>query len=832
MPRALERFRRIVPFLGLVFLGAALWFLHRFLAAHHPGDLWRELRAIPAARLAAAAALAALSYAILTLYDLLALAYVGRRLPYRAVAMTSFVSYAFSHNIGLSLLSGGSIRMRLYSARGLDALEIARMSAFVAAMFWSGYLLLAGWTWRPAGAVLLAIVAAFLAAAGLRRRPFRLGDWELPMPAASLAWRMVAVSVLDWCAAAAVLYALIPPRPQLTFGVFLSAFLLSQLAGLLSQVPGGVGVFEAGMLLTLGPFLPPAQAASILIAYRLVYYLLPFLLAVVLLGGYEAFARRKRAFQALGWLGRVVPAVAALAVFLAGSGMLFSGAVPSNPERLAWLGRVLPLGIIEFSHLAASVIGAVLLILAHGLWRRVSSAHALACLLLLAGAGASILKGSHWGQACVLAAVFGLLYASRREFFRQAALTREPFSAEWLFMIAAVLLCTLWLGLFSYKHVAYSNDLWWKFSLHGGGAPRFLRAGLAAAVTLLLFAAARLLRCVAPEVAPAAGEELDRVAPLVARCPRTCANLAFLGDKTFLWSRAGDAFLMYAAAGSTWVAMGEPVGPPAAWPELVWNFKDLCDRHGGYAAFYQVAPESLHVFADAGLSFLKLGEEAVINLERFSLEGSDFNTLRHAVNKLQNDDYRFEIVEPPAVAELLPQLQAVSDAWLAEKNTREKRFSIGRFDADYLRRFPAALVRRGGAVVAFANLWLGGDKEELSLDLMRHVPAAPNGIMDYLFARLMSWGREQGWRRFNLGLAPLAGLEARESSPLWNKAGGLLFRHGEYFYNFQGLRQYKEKFQPEWRARYLASSGGVALPAVLLDIASLVSGGLRGVLAK
>jgi phosphatidylglycerol lysyltransferase len=192
----------------------------------------------------------------------------------------------------------------------------------------------------------------------------------------------------------------------------------------------------------------------------------------------------------------------------------------------------------------------------------------------------------------------------------------------------------------------------------------------------------------------------------------------------------------------------------------------------------------------------------------------------------------FEMVPVEQVPALLPDLRQVSDAWLAEKRVREKGFSLGRFDERYLSNFPVAVVRREGRIVAFANVWLGAGHHEVSVDLMRYAPEAPGGVMEYLFTELLRWASAQGYAWFNLGMAPLAGLEARTLAPLWSRAGALLFRHGEHFYNFQGLRDYKEKFTPIWTPRYLASPGGLALPRVVANVAALVSGGLSGVVRK
>ncbi|TFH38697.1 MAG: DUF2156 domain-containing protein, partial [Chrysiogenales bacterium] len=174
----------------------------------------------------------------------------------------------------------------------------------------------------------------------------------------------------------------------------------------------------------------------------------------------------------------------------------------------------------------------------------------------------------------------------------------------------------------------------------------------------------------------------------------------------------------------------------------------------------------------------------------------------------------------------------ISDAWLVEKNTREKGFSLGFFQEAYLCRFPVSVAKKDGKIVAFANLWEGAQKEELSIDLMRFTPEAPEGIMEYLFIEILLWGKAQGYRWFSLGMAPLSGLEARDLAPLWNRMGAFIFQYGEPFYNFQGLWRYKEKFDPEWRPKYLASQGGLALPRIFTNLASLISGGLTGVISK
>jgi len=306
----------------------------------------------------------------------------------------------------------------------------------------------------------------------------------------------------------------------------------------------------------------------------------------------------------------------------------------------------------------------------------------------------------------------------------------------------------------------------------------------------------------------------------------------FLGDKGLLWNEARTAFVMYGVQGRTWVALGDPVGPQDAAEPLVKAFLERCDDYQGVPVFYEASKQWLHVYADFGLTFAKLGEEARVFLPHFALEGSGHKKLRTSLNRLGREHAAIRVVPPAGVPAMLASLKEVSDAWLAEKATAEKGFSLGLFNPDYVVRFPTAVVEIGSRVEAFATLWPSAGKEEISLDLMRFRPSAPQGTMDALFAWLLSWARQEGYQWFNLGMAPLSGLEASPVSPLWSKLGRLVYGYGEAFYNFQGLRAYKEKFDPVWEPRYLAYPGGLALPRVVTDVSALIAGGYRRIFIK
>nr|MBA3659865.1 bifunctional lysylphosphatidylglycerol flippase/synthetase MprF [Gemmatimonadales bacterium] len=451
--------------------------------------------------------------------------------------------------------------------------------------------------------------------------------------------------------------------------------------------------------------------------------------------------------------------------------------------------------------------------------------------LLALGAGASLLKGFDYEEATLLLVLLGALLPCHRFFYRRTALMAEPFTPGWTLAIMGVVAAALWLTLFAYRHVEYSNELWWRFAFHAS-APRSLRAAVGVLASLAIVGTARLLRPAPLDPGPPDDVDLERAAAVIARAGASEANLALLGDKRFLYNEAGTAFIMYGVEGRSWVALHDPVGPDSQLDELAWRFRELVDRHAGWTVFYEVSRRRLPLYLDLGLTLLKLGEEARVPLEEFTLEGAHRKTLRRFHRGVEKTGVSFDVLPAGATDAPFAELRAVSDGWLTLKRTREKSFSLGNFDEHYLGRFPMGIARQGGRIVAFTNIWPSGDREELSADLMRYLPDAPPNVMTWLFVELMLWGRREGYRWFNLGMAPLSGLPNRKLASRWLRLGGFVYRHGEHFYNFKGLRQYKERFDPVWEPRYLASPGGLLVPRVLANVATLVGGGLTGVVGK
>ncbi len=838
------------PLLSLLLLCLALWALHAMATEVTYRQIGAYVHGLPNADIALAILLTGAGFAVMTLYDWFGLASIGRRLPAKRVGLISFISYAFSNALGMSLLVSGSIRYRFYVQAGLSTGEVARVVLYTTLSFWLGLAALTGVTLLivpippevpfsslriPLATVLVLVPLAWFSAAALVRRPIRVGRWAFNTPTPQVAARQILIGALDWGLASGVLYVLMPQEIVGGFGHFLAIFVLAQMAGLISHVPGGLGVFEAVMLAGFGATGNHGLEAPILgslTAFRLVYYLLPLGVATVMVIWREIRGLRHTALIT-PWFSSLLPPFFAGLTLIAGAVLLFSGATLAIPGRMEILRGFVPLPLVEVSHFLSSVVGMLLLILARGLQRRLDAAYVLTLVLLIVGAVLSLLKGIDYEEATLLSLLALALAPAHRHFYRRASLFRASFSIGWMVAIAAVLGCSTWLVFFSFKHVEYSNNLWWEFSFHHGGAPRALRALVGATAVVMLFALANLIRPVRTRRALPDDADLARAMPLLKGFSSAQAHLALVGDKMLMFAPEDRAFIMYDIEGRSWVAMGDPVGESEdARRELVWRFREECEHAGGWPLFYQVRPEDLDLYLEVGMSLLKIGEEARVRLETFNLDGKSKKTLRGTVNKLARDGLRMEIVPIEGVPALLPRLKVISDAWMRDKKVREKRFSLGLFDERYLARTPMAVVWQGDEPVAFANVFVTTSKEEASVDLMRHLPDGPSGIMDFLFIELMVWAKAEGYRWFNLGMAPLSGLQNRRTAPLWSRFGAMVFGRGERFYNFRGLHRYKDKFDPEWEPRYIAVAGGMGVPLALANVASLISGGLGGVVRR
>lgn len=827
-------------------------FLHSFLHKHSIHEIAADLNAIPAYKKILAVGLTLVSFGVLSLYDFMGLKYAGVKVAGKQVMLASFTSYAFGNSIGLSVLASGSVRYRYYSACGLSFGDISKVIVFTSATLWLGLVTLSGimFVSRPPsvsaswgipfinlyyiGAFLLILSAAYIFLLFRYREPFSIYSMPVSLPSPTLGMMQILVGCADWLCVSAVLYVLLPDSVNISYFSFLGMFILAQAAGLISHVPGGLLVFET-VLLSFFPQGTISSAISALLVFRITYYILPLLAAACLMGFSEVLRLKSAMMKPILFAGRmynaVTPMLMAAVVFIGGAYLLFSGATPVNPDRLPFLAKIIPLSLMESSHFLASLAGMGLIILSRGLFKKIDLAYQLTLILLTAGAVLSLLKGAEIETFALQGVIIFALFPTRSLYSKKSSFFSEVLTKEWLFTILVIFFVFTWLGFFSYKHVEYRSELWWTFTFDDQ-APRFLRAMVGLFTLIAALAVFKLIQPSKPAFVPYTDDINKLIEPVVAGSDDTTAYLAYLPDKQYIFGEDGRSFIMYGTEGRSFISMGDPVGPEESAAELIFRFRKMSEEHGCRAVFYEIGADYIPHYMDAGLKIFKIGEQARVRLTGFSLEGSHWSGMRNTIKKSEKEGCSLKIFSGDEVSAILPVFRQISDEWMQTKNSREKRFSLGCFNEDYLRRMPFAAVMKDEKPVAFANIWMTDSKHELSIDLMRYGNDAPKGVMEYLFIKLILYAKDEGYEFFNLGMAPLSGFELHSFSPFWNRLAGVMYRHGERFYNFKGLRSYKEKFKPQWEPRYIAVQSIFALPAALKSVASLISDGTAGIFSK
>ena len=519
---------------------------------------------------------------------------------------------------------------------------------------------------------------------------------------------------------------------------------------------------------------------------------------------------------------------------------VLSASTPALADRIRLLRPYLPLETRQGAHLVAVVSGFALLVLSQALWRRKRVAWVLTLAWLCISAASHLVKGLDYEEASLALALAVGLWSQQTHF---QARSDPPSLRQGLLTLVAALTFTLaysTLGFFMLDrhfrmHYDFGAALWQALNMFvalndpgltptTGFGRYFADSIYVVAVVTIAYALWMVLRPVLVRTPASAAERRQAQAVVHAHGCTSLARFALLDDKSYLFTPGGSV-VPYVATDHVGLVLGDPIGPAEDRAAAIQAYLGLCLKNDWRPAFYQTQPDALPLYDAAGLHSLCIGEEAIIDLNAFTLAGGGAKGWRAIVNKFTKSGVCAVWHDPPHDDVLLAALRKVSDEWLAARGTAEMRFSVGWFDAVYLDDCALLVVYApGGAVWAFANVVPEYQHNELTLDLMRHATAAEKSTMDFLFLSLFQAAKERGYTSLNLGLSALAGIGTDEDDPRIEKALRLLYEYPNSFYNFQGLHQYKDKFHPTWSPRYLVYRSVIDLPSVVLALTHATSG--------
>lgn len=837
----------ILPYLvTLALFVAGLAALYHLLHGIALDEVHQQVRRVSASHLGAALVATMIGYGAMACYDWTALRYIGRYLPARIVALGGFLAYSIGNTVGISPLSGGAVRYRVYAVLGLGLGDIARISGFVALAYGVGATLIglgALVIWPdslggllplpPALVRALAIIGFVLGnlliwGAGFRGGRLRLGRWSIDAPAPGLMATQLGITLIEMLMGALVLHLLLIDA-DLPFMPFLALYLAATLAGILSHVPGGVGVFETVILAVLSTSVPKVEVAAALLLYRLIYYILPFALALALMAVLEA--RNWLTGRVTAWVRALtmglVPVAMGVMVMASGAVMILAPIVPPTWNLADDAQTALPLPFATTGALLSTILGVVLILIAQGLLRRLSGAWWLTMAALVAGTVATLFDGFDTRRAMLLAVAALLLLPCRGAFYRATRLTKGALSPGWLVLVGAMLASVLLLWFLAPLVAPYQHEPPWRFA-DNPLVPPMLRLALIGGVALTLVSVWHALRRVPRMTGRQGRPDRDRLAAISARWGRAEDALAPIAGAEFMMAESGDAFIAYLVQGRSWVALGDPIGDPARIPGLIWAFRDAARRARRVPVFYQLTRRWLPQWIETGMTLYRIGEEAVIDLARLPADwpardasGAD----QRADQDAGSGRLSFQLLPADQAGELLPDCQRQMGLWSGAGWARRGGVAAGWPDGGWPGGTMLAIARDGGRVVAFAVVLVDGARRQAVIGLFRQVPGASSRVQEFLFAELASGLAAKGFIGLGLGIAPLAGF--RSAPGLAGRIGRLVHRLEGQDEGVATVRAAIDALAPQWEMRYLALPRLANAAGVMADLARLLSGRAR-----
>ena len=541
----------------------------------------------------------------------------------------------------------------------------------------------------------------------------------------------------------------------------------------------------------------------------------------------------RRADGAVARLQRValVPLVASI-TFASGVANLYFALNPLRPARRRMLGAVLPLEFFRFPRSFILLIGFALVISAINVYKRKRRAFQLALALSTLSVVTHLLKRHNTQHALFSLALALILWWTRRNFTVRSSLP-DWRSIALRIGVAVFAACGYGAaGFWLLDKRDFGINFNWRASIHqtmlylswvgdAALAPHtryaawFLDSLYVISATLIAYVGFALFRPIIYRYGTLPHERAA-AKKILSRYGRSSLDYFKLWpDKAYFFSASGKSFVAYRVGANFAVALADPIGPPEEMVETIGQFKRYCEDNGWGVAFHQTLPDLLPVYHESGFKRLKIGDDAIVDLTNFTLDGKGFKKLRSRNNQLEKSGVRARFYDVPIPDDLIRRLKEVSDEWLRLPGRRERAFTLGKFDPDYLRSTPIATAEDAeGRILAFANILHSYHSGEVTIDLMRHRTDAPNGVMDLLFSKMMMRKKAEGFTRFNLGMAPMSGFKEREEATATERAVHMFMQRLPFLFSFGGLKAWKAKFASDWEPRYLIYRNALDLPKV------------------
>jgi len=785
--------------------------------------------------------------AVLTMffYDFLLLRSLRAKATLGKTLRVSWIANSINGVLGFGGLAGASLRALLYKPYVKEHKQLIKAIAWMAPSLGSGLSILAFLAMInvfPVRQVLMDVkwlwVALFGVFAVLPAYIF-FSKWKgKEMASAKTTTLYTLVSFIEWTSAGVTAYLILALMGvDITFMEALGAYVIAAVAGTISMVPGGIGTFDLIFLIALQSYgIDKSVVLSALLLFRLVYYFIPFGLGLVVaafeMPGLVSYSNEEQPnTRGMTWsIQRVVldrlSDISLTAITLIPSlVIMFAMMTPVYAGDVERLMKYEPSTFMAlFSGLTLGF-GLILLALTKGIYRRTQQAYWLAQVALFGAAVTSLLRGMNWKISLFIMAAALLLFLLRKQFVRVRTETTTLgtvffilIATGFMFIYYTVSVLLLMVSLspeFEVENtVVQSLDM-----IYFSAIVAILFVPIYLFVGKYLFDQTNKMQL----GEPASPERLKRF--LEHYGGHVLSHLGYTGDKWFYFSSDGKVLIQFAKKGNRIIVLGDPSGDSASFRDGLEEFLDKADQFGYRVVFYQIDSDLMPLYHDLGYRFFKLGEEAVVDLERYHLDDvEEHEELVQLKEKFEKAGYTFQFVEPPIPDSLMTRLRKVSDAYLEHKT--EKRFSLGSFDPSYIKRAPiGTLTNRVKTVEAFITVLPAYCDGHISVDLMRRTPEAPDGALECLLLYMIEWAKQHDYRRFNLGMTPLSNAGQAKRSFMLERIAGAIFSRVNHAYGLSGDRAFKETYDPVWESKYLAYRRNRSLPWSIYHVGRLIEKG-------
>ncbi|MFJ5765357.1 bifunctional lysylphosphatidylglycerol flippase/synthetase MprF [Lysinibacillus sp. NPDC093210] len=766
-------------------------------------------------------------------YDVILAKLLGIKMNKRTLLNNSFIVNTFSNLIGFGGLVGVFLRNYFYSKYKEDREGLLKSIASVTLFYLTGISLLAWlmyvffwdfpllkeFRWLSIAVILVSLyVPAFI---GMHLIRYKKGS-SLTI---KVSLQLIITSVAEWLAVFLVIWLLtLILHIPIELSTLIPIFLIASCAGIISMIPGGVGSFDLVFLWgTQSVGIGEEKVLFLLILYRVGYFVLPFLVSVLLFIK-DYWERWNRSWDDLPNVifQKISHMLLTILVFISGIVLLLSASVPGVLSRLKIAQEFLSSPIMNISHQLTVAAAFILLGLCRGIKYKVKKAYQLAIVVLSSSALFSIIKGFDYEEAIFLLIVAVLLMASKKQFYR------ESYVLTWgviLFDLAAVLFITamyLFIGYVNLPTAKIHIPTALQYYILTDYRDLFYSAIIGILIAFVIFYFGYFTRGTKKMEKLLSREHEDKIKNHLMEYKGTeFSHLIFLHDKFVYWNEKNTVLFAYQIFADKIVVLGDPVGQESDFLSAIQEFLELADKHGYTPVFYEINNNIFPSLHEHGYSFFKLGEEAFVDLDKFTFTGKEMKSSRAVKNKFERENYTVALLSAPYSQEVMNELEEVSSKWL--QGRAEKGFSLGFFDENYLSKSNIAVLRGAEGVIGFASLMPMYDNgERISVDLMRFKPGAPSGTMDFIFLSLFEWAKEQGYRVFNMGMSPLSNVGQSRYSFLSEKIAAQIFLHGHFFYHFKGLRNFKLKYADFWEPKYVAYRKKSSLPFTMAQVTLLI----------